>query len=74
MSAVKRPQAPHDQTETYQSFVLRVGLLSKTENPVEMTFRVQNVNRNTVEHFSDAKSAFDFIAAAIDRFAQRHLH
>jgi hypothetical protein len=74
MSALKRPQPPDRQSEAYLSFVLRVGPLSKMEDPVEMTFRVQNVNRNTVEHFSDANTALAFISAAIDRFAQRPLH
>ncbi len=74
MSALRRPQAPREQTEAYQSFVLRVGLLMNRQEPAGMTFRVQHVNRNTVEHFSDAKSALACIAAAIDRIAQPPLH
>lgn len=74
MSALRRPQAPREHAEAYQSFVLRVGLLSKRQDTVGMTFRVQHVNRNTIEHFSDAKSALAFIEAAIERIAHPPLH
>ena len=74
MSAVQRPQTPLEKAEAYQSFVLRVGLLSTRKGPGDMTFRVQDVNRNTVEHFSDARTALAHIAAAIDRFALRPFH
>jgi hypothetical protein len=62
-------------SDTSHSFVVRVSPRDVArDGPTKLSIRIVHVNGNVTRRFSSTKTAFKFIADAIDQFVLQPLH